>query len=88
MSQDTNEKEAKASSLKDLNSRLNEIYNTLDDADTRLEFLAKNIPAEKSTGEQPLTGETATLEGLHHIVDKIGRKSNSIAKSTSIIVGS
>ena len=86
MSQET--KEQKQASLKDLNTRLKEIFNTIDDADSKLQFLAKNTPSDKAKDEPSSSGETATLEGLHVIVERIGRATNSIARSTNIIVGS
>ncbi len=86
MSQDTKEKTA--SSLKDLKMRLHEIYNVVDVTNAKLEFLARNTPADKVTEDQSPVGEIATLEELHEIVDRINRKANSIAKSTNIIVGS
>ena len=81
-------KEIKASSLKDLNMRLHEIYNVMDETDAKLTFLSRNTPADKPTEDQSSKGDTATLEGLHTIVERIARKSNSMAKSTNVIVGS
>ncbi len=82
------DKEAKASSLKDLNMRLHEIYNVIDETNAKLEFLARNSPSDKSTEDQSPTGEIATLEGLHQVVDKINKKVNNMSRSTNIIVGS
>ena len=88
MSQNTEEKEVKASSLKDLNMRLHEIFNVMDETDAKLNYLSRNTPADKATEDQSSKGDIATLEGLHTIVDRIARKSNSMAKSTNVIVGS
>ncbi len=81
-------KEIKASSLKDLNLRLHEIFNVMEETDAKLTYLARNTPADKPTEKESSTGDIATLEGLHTIVDRIARKSNSMAKSTNTIVGS
>lgn len=87
MSQE-DQKEIKVSSLKDLNLRLHEIHNVMDETDAKLIYLSKNTPADKPTEDQSSKGDIATLEGLHNIVDRIARKSNSMAKSTNVIVGS
>jgi len=81
-------KEIKASSLKDLNMRLHEIHNVMDETDSKLTYLSRNTPADKPTEGQSSKGDIATLEGLHDIVDRIARKSSNMAKSTNIIVGS
>lgn len=89
MSQNTDAKEKTSSSLKDLLNRLNDIYGIMDDTDSKLNYLARNTPAESPVPtEQSAKDLSATLEGLYGIVDRIGRKANSTAKSTSMIVGS
>jgi len=87
MSQDA--KEATVHSLKDLKTRLHEIFNVVDETNAKLEFLARNKPAEPTnTEKESPVGEIATLEELHDIVDRIGRKTSNMARSTNIIVGS
>lgn len=82
------QKAIKASSLKDLSTRLHEIHNVMDETDAKLTYLARNTPADKPTESESSKGDTATLEGLHNIVDRIARKANNMAKSTNTIVGS
>jgi len=81
-------KEKTSSSLKDLKMRLHEIYNVVDETNAKLEFLARNQPADSPKQEQNPVGDIATLEELHDIVDRIGRKTSNMSRSTNIIVGS
>jgi len=87
MSQDT----AKAStpSLKDILARLREINGILDTSEHKLAYLATNSPQDTPTkdAESPVS-DSATLDDLNNVIDRIARRANHIAKSTSTIVGS
>ena len=82
-------KQESTPSLKDLLARLREINNVLEVPEHKLDFLATNSPQDKAEtdSKEPLA-ESATLDDLNSVIDRIARRSNHIAKSTSIIVGS
>lgn len=76
-----------ATSLKDLLMRLREINSIMDESESKLDFLATNSPTDTTKEDSNPTGDSATLDALNNIVDRISRKANQIAKSTNIIVG-
>lgn len=82
------DKVEKASSLKDLLMRLREINSTLADSEAKLDFLVTNSPQDESKEDSSPSGDTATLDTLNNVVDRIGRRANHMSKSTNIIVGS
>jgi len=82
-------KQASAPSLKDFLARLREISNTMEGSEHKLDFLASNSPQDKMEQDSPVPEQgSATLEDFNNIIDRIARRSNHIAKSTNIIVGS
>ena len=85
MSQDTATKPAL--SLKDLLARLREINLTLDVAEGRLDYLATNSPQDKAEDNQSPVADSATLDDLFNVSDRMARRANHIAKCTNIIVG-
>ena len=77
-----------STSLKSLLSRLREINAILDSPEDQLDFLATATPQDKKESDSPVSEDSsATLDSLSMQIDKLARKSNHIAKSTSIIVG-
>lgn len=83
------EQKASTASLKDLLARLREISNIMEGSEHKLDFLASNSPQDKSENDtQSPVAESATLDDLNNIVDRISRRANHIAKSTNTIVGS
>ena len=75
-------------SLKDLLARLREINNTMEGSEHKLDFLAFNNPQDKTEDSNSPAADSATLEDLNSVIDRIARRANHIAKSTNMIVGS
>ena len=82
-------KQTSVPSLKDLLARLREINGILDTSEHKLDFLASNNPQDKAEQDsQSPVAESATLDDLNNVIDRISRRANHIQKSTNIIVGS